>query len=238
MHRKSSRSRLITGVILTTIALLCPLHALPFRFLAWDSEIAARKIGVIDNSKVSEFQNLDSFRRSGVFNIAGGGAPIFLVANDRMDAEGKPTTVEIKLAAGISVPLVIILPDPSHPTGLRPFVIEDSPRTFAWGSTRFVNATGKEMMFRFDKTVISLPATWTPKDFAPGGATRNMGVKMAAKDNLDELLYSAVWGYDPEVRKLVLIVPDSKPGSTEVSLKTVPENRRVAAADAAAAKDP
>jgi len=237
MHRKSSRSRLITGVILTTITLLCPLHALPFRFLAWDSEIAARKIGVIDNSKVSEFQNLDPFRRSGVFNIAGGGAPIFLVANDRMDAEGKPTTVEIKLAAGISAPLVIILPDPSHPTGLRPFVIDDSPRTFAWGSMRFVNATGKELLFRSDKSVISLPGTWTPTDFAPGGATRNMGVKMAAKDNLDDLLYSAVWEHNPDVRNLVLIIPDTKAQSTKVSLKTIPENRRVAALDAAA-KDP
>lgn len=237
MHLERSRSHLLVSFILTTFALLCPLHALPFRFLAWDDAIAERKIGVIENSKVKELEGLHPYRRTKAMNIAAGGAPLFLVANDRKDAEGKPVTVEIKLTPGISAPLVIILPDPSHPTGLRPFVIDDSSRTFAWGSMRFVNATGKELLFRSDKSVINIPANWNPVDFAPGGTPRNLGVKMAAKDNLDELLYSSVWGYNTNVRNLVLIIPDGKPDSTDLSLKTIPEDRRIAAREAAA-KDP
>lgn len=234
MNRTKLRIRFAVGVILTTIAFQCPLYALPFRFLAWDNEIAARKIGLIDNSKVSELQRLHPYQRTKALNVAAGGTPLYLVANDRTDAEGKPATIEIKLTAGISAPLVIILPDPNHPTGLRPFVIDDSPKAFTWGSIRFVNASGKELMFRCDKSIVTLPATWDPIQFIPGGTARKMEVKLAAKDDLNTILYSAVWEHDTDIRKLVLIVPDTKPQSNRVSLKTIPENRRIIAKEAAA----
>ena len=223
-------------VLLTAVALQSPLVALPLRFLAWDDDIAVRSVSVTNNGKINALEDLHPYKRSKVFDVTIGETPLLLVASDRKNADGKPATVEIKITAGISSPLVIILPDPKHPGGLRPFVIEDSQKTFSWGSLRFVNATGKELLFRCDKSVISLPGSWNPLDFAPGGASRNMMVQIAAKDNLKALLYTAVWEHNPDIRNLVLILPGANPASAVVNLKTIPEDRRIIAMEAVSKK--
>jgi hypothetical protein len=149
-----------------------------------------------------------------------------LVALDRTTADGKPVTVTLKLSAEMNSPLVLILPDAKHPSGLRCFVIEDSTSSFGWGTQRFINATGKELMVRSDKITKTLPGTWKAIDIDPGGVARNVGIQMAARDNLTAILYSAVWEHDANVRKLIIVVPGTDTQSGTVDLKIIPEDRR------------
>ena len=211
-----------TGVF----AAFASLHAAPVRFLAWDDAIAARKIAFGAGAEVIGLESLHSQKRSKPVNWAGGEIPPVLVALDRTSPDGKPVTAPIKLTPDLKSPLVLILPDAVHPTGLRCFVIEDSSENFGWGTFRFINATGKELLVRNDKVTKSLPESWKAVDLNPGGEARNMGLQLAARDNLNAILYSAVWEYDPAVRKLIFIVPGTDVQSGALSLKIIPEDRR------------
>jgi hypothetical protein len=114
----------------------------------------------------------------------------------------------------------------AHPSGLRCFVIEESTAGFAWGTLRFINATGKELLVRQDKEIKTLPETWKAVDINPGGAMRNIGIQMAARSDLKAVLYSAVWEYEPDIRKLIIVVPGTDAQSGAVNLKIIPEDRR------------
>ncbi len=213
-------------VVLALLAFHSSLSAIPVRFLAWDDAVAARKIGFQNGKGISELQYLHPQKRTDPMDGTAGEIPLQLVALDRTSPDGKPVTVEIKVASGIQSPLVLILPDPKHPSGLRVFVIEDNSANFAWGTSRFINATGKELLVRQEKTVKPLPAAWTPVDIDPGGKARNTGVQLVARDDLKAILYSAVWEHDPNVRKLVFILPGTDVRTGTVEFKIIPEDRR------------
>jgi hypothetical protein len=212
------------------------LLAAPIRFLPWDDGVATRKIALQSAKGLTDIVDLHPDKRTAPIDGAAGEVPLQLVALDRTSADGKPVTVELKSINGMQAPLVLILPDPKHPTGLRPFVIEDNATNFGWGTLRFINATGKALLVRQDKVVKALPDAWTPVDVDPGGAARNMGIQMAARDNLKDILYSAVWEHSPDVRKLVFVLPGADTRTGAVDLKVIPEDRRVMAAAAADAK--
>ena len=224
-------------VVLALLSFQTSLLAVPIRFLAWDNEIAARKIGFQSSKGVNPIPDLHPGKRTE--SMDGGAAsatPLQLVALDRTSPDGKPVTVEIKLPPTLQSPLVLILPDLKTPSGLRPFVIEDSSASFAWGSFRFINATGQALLIRTEKTITDLSASWTPVDLSPGGVARNIGVQLVARADLKAILYSAVWEHDPNLRKLIFIVPGSDVRSAAVEFKILPEDRRAAAAEAAAAQ--
>ena len=115
---------------------------------------------------------------------------------------------------------------------MRTFVIDDDSSSFPWGDIRLINATGKELAIRCEKTVKRLPESWTPVDLKPGGKNRNMAVQIAAHEDLNAILYSAVWEYDPNLRKLVFIVPGNDVRTGAVQFKIIPEDKRALAADA------
>ncbi len=221
-----ARSIPFAAILLGFLAALTPLHAMPITFLAWDDAIAARKIGFMNGAEVAELQNLHPHKRSKTINWTSGAVPPALVALDRTSPDGKPVTAPIKLTPDLKSPLVLLLPDTAHPSGLRCFVIDDSAGSFGWGTFRFINATGKELLVRNDKVTKSLPDTWKAVDLDPGGSVRNMGIQLAARDNLTAILYSAVWEFDPNVRKLIIIVPGTDAQSGAVNLKIIPEDRR------------
>lgn len=222
----------LASLILFLGSFLASLQAAEFRFLAWDDAMGTRKLGLKSGEQITEVKDLHPLKRSRPVN-AGLEVPPLLVTLDRKDPEGKPLAVEIKMPADIQSPLVLVIPDPKHPTGVRPFVIEDNTARFKWGTVRVLNATGKAAMMKLDKTVAQLPPSWTPVDIDPGGAKRNMGVQAALKDNPTDILYSGVWEHDPDVRELVIILP----GPDGMDVKMIPENRKVIEAEAAAAKE-
>ena len=227
----------IVGILLGILAIFNPLHATPVRFLPWDDTIAARKISFSDGKDLTGLQDLHPHKRSKTVNWKMGEVPPVLVALDRTGADGKPVTAPVKLTADLKSPLVLILPDAAHPSGLRCFVIEESTAGFGWGTLRFINATGKELLVRQDKEIKALPETWKAVDINPGGAMRNIGIQMAARTDLKAVLYSAVWEYEPDVRKLIIVIPGTDAQSGALNLKIIPEDRRsvappVPAADA------
>ena len=201
------------------------------RFLPWDHAVAARMIAFQHGEEVIKLTLHPDQRSDSIKSIANEEL-LQLVALDRTSPDGKPASVEIKVPAGIQSPLVLILPDPKHLTGLRSFVIEDASANFAWGTMRFVNSTGKGLLVRHEKTIKELPETWTPVDIAPGGDARNAGVQVAAHDGSKTILYSAVWKHDPNIRKLIFVVPGADVRTGVVAFKIVPEDRRVLAAPA------
>lgn len=222
----------------TLTVLAGSLAAGPVRFLPWDDATAARKIAFEAGSSQVELEDLHPQKRSEPVSFKPGETAPRLVALDRKSDDGTPVSIEIKGLGKLRVPLVIILPDPGHPGGLRPFVIEDSSDGFAWGDIRFVNATGRPLLIRSENKIHKIADSWKPIDVSPGGTTRNIGVQAASPDDLESILYSAVWEHDPETRKLVFLLPGADARTGAIDVKIIPENRRVAAAAEAARRDP
>ena len=220
----------LAAIILGVLAAVTSAHAVPIRFLPWDDAIAARKIAFSDGTDVTELKDLHPHKRSKTLKWTAGEVPPVLVALDRTSPDGKPVTAPIKFTAGMTSPLVLILPDAAAPSGLRCFVIEDSSGRFGWGTLRFINATGRDLLIREDKAIKPLPKTWTAVDISPGGQKRNIGIQMASPADLKAILYSSVWEHDPDVRKLIIVVPGTDAGSGAVDLKIIPEDRRSVAA--------
>lgn len=130
-------------------------------------------------------------------------------------------------------PLLVLIPDEKSPTGLRQLVLEDNISDFQWGSIRLVNATGKKLVFKWDKKLAVIPPSWTPTDVTPGGANRNMGVQLFLAEKPDPPLYSAIWEQRDEFRNLVFLVPGDDPRLGPVAFKTITEDRRVQIAEEA-----
>ncbi len=220
------RSTSIGAIFFGIFTFQAVLTAAPVRFLPWDDDIASRKIGFDNGKQVAELKDLHPNKRSKTLDGGSGEIPAQLIALDRTSPDGKPVTAAIKIMPGILSPLVLILPDPRQASGLRAFVIEDNSANFGWGTARFINATGKVLLVRQDKTTKTLPESWVPIDFDPGGMARNTSVQLVLRDNLKAILYSAIWEHDPNVRKLALVLPGTDARTGAVEIKIIPEDRR------------
>lgn len=224
-------------VVALMLAVTPSLNAYPLRVLPWDDSIAARKLAISHSKGTDELTHLDSFKRSKMFQVTPSeGTSAFIECLDRKTADGKPLTSPIKIAEGIEKPLLILLPDAAAPSGLRLMALEDNLAGFNWGSIRLVNATGKKLVFKCEKNLVPIPANWTPVQVSPGGADRNIQVQVYLQDPPHQLVYSAVWEQRGFYRNLVFIMPgqDARLGSVEC--KFVNEDRRVLAAEDAAAR--
>jgi hypothetical protein len=223
------------SLLLAFAALVVSASAAPLKFLPWDAAIAARPFSLKSGDQILELKNLHHLKRSEPVNAAVAPAPL-LLAMDKKNAEGKPEAIAIQVPDGVQNPLVLIIPDPKHPSGVRPFVIEDNTERFKWGTIRLLNATGKQVMVKADTVVKELPPAWVPVDVDPGGALRNIPMQSAYKADPTKVLYSAVWEHDPDVRELVIILPIQSGGVEVLDFKVIPESRKVIEAEAAAAR--
>ena len=183
-------------------------------------------IGVRDSKGVTTLENLTSKKRSKTYTFEPGEAPLALVALDRERPNGSPSSVEIVLAANLKSPLVLILPDPEDPAGMRAIAMEDGVDGFPWGSLRFLNTTAEPLVIRCDKETKTIPAKSEALDLAPGGEARNIGVQLLSEADSDVILYSAVWEHDPSLRKLVLITASPDPEVKEPVLEIIPQDKR------------
>jgi hypothetical protein len=213
----------IAAFCITTLLSLGSLAAQTVRFVPLNDEIAATKIGIQDAKGITKLKDLNPQKRSIAYKCKPGKIPLKLVAMDRPDATGKPATVEITLPESIKVPLILILSDPGHASGLRTIAIEDSNVGFTWGSLRFINVTPGALMVRCGAEVKQLPEGNTPTDFLPGGDARNMGVQLFKEEEPDKILYSGVWEHDPKIRKLIVITSGPDPTVKELGLLVIPE---------------
>jgi hypothetical protein len=218
------------AIPLLSLLLSQPLLAIPLRILAWDDDVAAMRLAVADSKGSTLLDSLHPSKRTKAFQVVTGEKPTVIEALDRKNPEGKPFTTAIKIPEGTKQPLLVILPDAKATTGIRTVVFEDDTANFAWGATRFINATGKELVFVQEKKALVIPPTWTPVMASPGGALRNMEVKLFYKDQPNRAIYSAIWEHNPDQRTLIFLVPGEDPRLGPVAMKMIPEDRRTIAA--------
>lgn len=222
------------AIPLITLALTHPLLAISVRVLPWDNEVAAMRLAVADSKGSTVIDAMHPSKRTKAFQVVAGEKPMVIESLDRKDPEGKPFTNAIKIPEGTKQPLLVILPDAKSPTGVRLLVLEDDSANFAWGSTRFINATGKQLVFVYEKKVLPLPPSWNPVIASPGGAKRNMEVKLFFREEPARPVYSAIWEQNPEQRMLIFLVPGEDPRLGPVAMKMIPEDRQAAVAAPAA----
>lgn len=200
------------------------LRAASVRFLPLDEEIAARKLSFRGAKKAVKIKDLSAQKRSAPYSFASGKTSLELVVLDREGANGKPTTLAIALPPKIASPLILILSDPTAPTGLRAIAVEDSGAGFPWGSLRLVNTTGTPLSFSYGGEIKQVSETNAALDIVPGGVGHNMGVQLFRQEDPKAVLYSAVWEHDPNIRKLIFIL--SGADSQSLVLKIIPEDKR------------
>lgn len=217
------KSVLITGVFAAGVG-FC--HAGDIRFLPLTEEISERKIGLQGDKSVTPLADLNARKRSKAYTFKSGKKAITLLALDRERPNGNPAGVEIMIAPEMKSPLVLILADTEGPTGIRAIVVEDGSEGFPWGALRFVNTTGKPFMVRCEEEAKAIPGELEPCDIIPGGEARNIGIQLYSEDKPDTILYSAVWEHEPNLRKLIFIVPQADPAQQELKLEIIPQDKR------------
>ncbi len=230
-----SSSLVLTKHLLTTVTMLALLfiaraEAYTVRFLAWDHDVAARKIMVRNGSKERSIVDLHPDKRSQPVTGIAADSELTLVVPEKKAANGKPATLRVTIPQGVTEPLVILLPDARSESGLRTFTIEDSRESFRYGSTRFFNTTGQPLAVRCEKSVLTLQKSWEPADVSPGGDSRNVGVQIARPGTPPSVLYSSIWEHDPLVRKIALIIPGTLDDPGPLVVKIIAERNNATAA--------
>jgi hypothetical protein len=225
--RSRGFSAVFVTFLLTTFLLGAVAHAASIRFLPLSEEIAERKIGLQDGSKLTSLVDINVRKRTKAYVCKFGAKPLALVALDRERPNGKPSAVEIVVPPAMKSPLVLILESPDHPSGMRTLVIEDDSGDFLWGSLRFINTTEKPLVIRYENSTKAIPSQLKPIDVVLAGEARNIGIQFFSEADPNTILYSAVWEHDPNLRKLVLITGQADPSRKELKLGIIPQDRRV-----------
>jgi len=199
--------------------------ALDLRVIPWDDEVAERKFALGRGKEPAPIGYLHPSARSEPVKVPSGEAPLVLQALDRLDDKGKPLGVPVRIGSSIRKPLLLILPDKGHPTGIKPLILEDDLASFKWGTIRLINVTPKSLAFRWGKNAKAVPSGWKPVDVSPGGDSRNMEVFLYLKEDLKKPLYSAVWEHREDMRQMVFMVPSKDAALGPVEFKFVNELR-------------
>jgi hypothetical protein len=223
-HRILSRP---PAILFLVLIFCCPLHAIPLRVLAWDNDIAAMKLAIVDSKGSTPIADMHPSKRTKTYQAVAGEKPLVIEALDRKGPDGKPLTTEIKIAEGVKQPLLVILPDAKAASGVRLFVLEDDTSNFAWGGFRFINATGRQLVYVSEKKIVPIPPTWNPVQVEPGGEARNMEVKIYYREDSSKPISSSIWEHSPDERMLVFLVPGEDPRLGPVAMKMIPENRKL-----------
>lgn len=225
-------------LLLCLLSPLAPLSAaaLDVRFLAWDDEVATRKLaaGSVDITGLNPVKRTADYKM-----VIEEGAGQILVL-DKKSADGKPVVIPFKIVAGIVKPLVILLPKPDSPSGLSSLVIEDDESSLKWGSVRFVNSTNKELAIAIGKEAKIIPPAWKPVDFQPN-TEETVSLLVGAPEEIRKpadvrkLFFSSVWSAETTVRSLAIIVPGTDARLSSIALKVISEDRVAIAAERSAA---
>jgi len=212
------------GLCSLVLAFSGSLLAVDVHFLAWDEAIAAREVAVAEGEKESKIENLHPLQRTGPISTSVPEGIVTVRALDKKGPDGKPLDLPVKVGTAMSKPLILLLPDAKSPTGLRGYAIEDDSASFPWGSFRMLNATGKVLNMGLGSERKQLPANWQHVDLRPSG-NKPLPVWFATPEAPKDALYTSVWKPDPEMRRLVILLPGSDPRFGPLALKVIPEDR-------------
>jgi len=197
------------------------------RLLAWDETVAARKLAWVSGNKDVPISDLHPLRRSHAYPAGAPGVPLVIRALDRTAKEGEPPVVlSCNVPESIDHPLLLLVPDQAAPSGLKALVIDDSETGFAWGTIRFLNVTPEELYVLCDKKAVAVPKGVKPVDIKPGGASRNIGVRIDFAKQSGVPVYTSLWEYRDDTRSLVFVTPSGDEKRLgEVGVKVIPETK-------------
>lgn len=212
-------------VILLLTASGCASAAPAIRALAWDYEVAARKLALVSGESSTEISGMHPLKRTGPIRIKGKGPFVVRALDRNPGADGKPIDRQVEIPESVQHPLLVVMPDAKHATGVRLMVIDDNPAGFRWGTYRFLNATPKDLVVQMEQKAVKVPAGWKTVDLDLGGERRGVGARVALAEAISEPLYTAVWEYDQEIRTLCFLVPGDDPRLSPVMFKVVPEDK-------------
>lgn len=201
------------------------LSAMPIKVLAWDDGIAAMPLALVDSKGSTPIVGMHPAKRTKSYQAVVGEALLAIEVLDKKDSDGKPCKVTFTMPQGVRQPLLIVLPDAKSASGIRPIAIEDDVSTFSWGSTHFINATSRPLVFVGEKKAVDLPPSWSPVQFSPGGETRNIAVQLFLRDQPTKAIYSNVWEQNAELRTLIFLVPGDDPRLGPVAMKMITDDR-------------
>lgn len=230
MNRNLTHTRQV--VLSATVALISyafsgPLAAGPIRVLAWDDQVASMRIALVDAAGSKEVQGMHPSKRTKIYQISAGGDAAAVEVIGKITPDGKPCREKLVIPDTVKRPLLVVLPDEKAVSGIRLHVIEDDESGFPWGSTRFVNATGRKLVFVAEKKALELPNSWNPVQLTPVGEERNIEVRLFFRDEPQKPFYSSVWQYRKGIRTLVFLVPGTDPRLGPVAMKVIPENHLI-----------
>jgi hypothetical protein len=203
------------------------LGAAPIKFLAWDEQVASRKLAVAYGNKSVEIGYMHPSTRSQAVNVPSNSEGLRIEVRDRPPVEGVFVSVPLMIPEGIKNPLAILFPNKSSASGLGLFIIEDDLEALGWGQISLINATSNPLIFSYDDDRVGLKPGRTPVLVEPASESGYMQVKISSVANPDKALYSAVWNYNDGVRKLVFIMPGKDRSRGAVDFKFILEKRAV-----------
>lgn len=203
------------------------LGAVPIKFLAWDDQVATRKLAVAHGNKSVKIGYMHPSTRSKAVNVPNSAEGLRIEALDRPQVEGAFVSFPLTIPEGIKNPLAILFPSKSSPSGLGLFIIEDDLSALGWGQISLINATSNPLVFRHDDTLVGLKPGRTPVLVKPENEAGYMEVKIFSLADKERALYSAVWNYNEGVRKLVFIMPGKDRSKGAVEFKFILEKRAV-----------
>jgi hypothetical protein len=228
-----------------TLTLICNTaitrgQSMEVRFLAWDDTISARNLAVRQGETVTPVDHLHALQRSRPVRVSlntdAGQIPMLLDL-DRLPGHESPSEpagqiprIPLSLPTAAQHALVLVLPDPSHPLGLKTLAFADDLDGFEWGSFRVINTTRRALILLTQDQKIEIPPDWAPTDFHLS-EDRNLPVIIAIEDPEKEftVIYSTIWMPNPQARRLVFIVPSEDPRLGVIALKIVTEYPRLPA---------
>lgn len=207
------------------------------RVLAWDGEVASRKLALVCGESVVPIVDMHPEKRTPLIHLKGSG-PISIRALDRNTADGKPAERTCSIPVAMAHPLILLMADPTDATGLRVVIFNDDAAGFHWGGYRFLNATPKELVIQLEQKAVRIPTGWVPIDLDLGGETRGIGARLALASEMEKPIYSAVWEYDKDIRTLCFIIPGTDPQTGPITMKAIPEDKRTLELEMKAGKAP
>jgi hypothetical protein len=198
------------------------------RVLAWDEEVAERKLALVSGTSSLDVTNMHPHKRSDPLRVRGNGPHAIHALDKGPAADGKPVLLSCPIPESMKFPLLILLADEEHASGLRVVVFDDDPAGFRWGGYRFLNATSKDLIVQMENRAVNVPGGWKPVDFHLGGENRGFGARIALAESIETPIYTGVWEYEDDVRVLCFLVPGEDPRLSPVALKTISEFRGAA----------
>ena len=209
-------------IIMMSGFIALPLSAMKVSVLAWDQKTAKRELSIGEGEQMTKIREMHPFARARPIEVKGR-EKLSLVSNDSFDEEGNPLFLPLNVDESIQNPLVLVIPERKAPIGLKVLVIEDAVDDFEWGSLRFINLTGENLVFQYGKKKKFLPTGWKPSSLAP--KVGRTAVAFSLREDLKTRLYTGIWDTNIGQRKLVFIVPSKDKVRGKIDFKFIVQYR-------------